>query len=147
MKNVGGPNYNQALISLDEWSQRYRASQFRDDRAYYYMQAYTGLNQPTKALEKGTVLVGGNLAESFQDPMQIVGVLYLASLNFQKLEHPTPEQTYVGRKAATDLLNYLPQCLAPQNKPPAVTTEDWKKVRRDLETLANQTLARTDHKR
>jgi hypothetical protein len=104
MKNVAGPNYNQALIALDEWTQRYRTSQFRDDRSYYYMQAYTGLNQPAKALEKGTVLVGGNLAESFDDPMQIVGVLYLASLNFQKLEHPTREQTHLGRKAATDLL-------------------------------------------
>src|SRR5262249_29154466 len=81
VKNVAGPNYNQALIALDQWSQRYRASAFGDDRNYYYMQAYTGLNQPAKVFEKGKLLVNRDLAESFQDPMQIVGVLYLASLN------------------------------------------------------------------
>src|SRR5439155_11047689 len=61
VKNVTGLNYGQALASLDTWTRRYRSSDFSDDRTYYYMQTYTGLNQPAKVVDAGTPLLAKDL--------------------------------------------------------------------------------------
>jgi len=141
VKNVTGLNYGQALANLDTWTRRYRSSDFSDDRTYYYMQTYTGLNQPAKVVDASTPLLAKNLLAVFQDPMQVIGVLYLASLNLQKLPNPTIEQLATGKHAAYGLLEYLPLYFTPQNKPPAISGEDWTKARTDLEALARQTIA------
>jgi hypothetical protein len=141
LKNVAAFHYAQAVANLDTWSRRYRNSDFSDDRVYYYMQAYTGLNEPAKVVEVGTPLMTKDLGASFQDPMQVIGVLYLASLNLQKLANPTREQIAIGTSAAHSLLQYLPVCFTPQNKPPAVSGADWTNARASLETLARQTIA------
>ena len=109
------------------------------------MQTYTGLNQPAKVVDAGTPLLAKDLAAAFQDPMQVIGVLYLASLNLQKLKAPTPEQLATGKNAAYGLLQYLPVYFTPQNKPPAVSGDAWTKARTDLEALARQTIAFAEH--
>jgi hypothetical protein len=141
LKNVRGQNYPQALAILDTWTRRYRTSDFADDRAYYYMQAYTGLHQPAKVFEAGAPLMSKDLSATFEDPMQVMGVLYLASLNLQKLAHPSGEQLTTGVRAAHGLLAYLPICFTPQNKPPAMSNADWTTARTSLEVLAKQTIA------
>jgi hypothetical protein len=141
VKNVTGLNYGQALASLDTWSRRYRSSDFSNERTYYYMQTYTGLNQPAKVVDAGTRLLDKDLGAAFQDPAQIIGVLYLASLNLQKLKEPSPEQLTTGKRAASSLLQYLPAYFTPQNKPPDVTGDAWVRARTDLELLARQTIA------
>ncbi len=146
IKNVATPNYNQALASLDLWTRRYRNSEFSDDRSYYYMQTYTGLNQPSKVMEAGAQLVIKGAA-ALPDPMQTVGVLYLASFNMLKVEHPTRAQLELGRQAAAFLLESLPRYFTPQNRPPAVTAEAWIKAQKDMESIAQQTLARAKRAR
>jgi len=141
VKNVSGMNYNQALAGLDTWSRRYRSSDFSDERTYYYMQAYTGLNQPAKAVDAGTPLLSKDLSTALQDPMQVIGVLYLASFNLQRLQEPTTQQITTGKTAAYGLLQYLPVYFTPQNRPPTVSSDDWTRARTDLEALARQTLA------
>jgi hypothetical protein len=140
VKNITGLHYAQAITYLDTWSRRYRNSDFSDDRAYYYMQAYTGLDQPAKVVEVSTPLMSKDLSVSFQDPLQVIGVLYLASLNLQKLTNPTREQTMVGASAAYGLLQYLPVCFTSQNKPATVSAADWNNARVSLEALARQTI-------
>ena len=145
VRNVTGLNYGQALTSLETWSRRYRSSDFSNERTYYYMQTYTGLNQPAKVVDAGTPLLAKDLSAAFQDPSQIIGVLYLASLNLQKLKEPTSEQLATGKNAAHGLLEYLPLYFTAQNKPPTVSGEAWIKARTDLEALARQTIAFVEH--
>jgi uncharacterized protein DUF6600/FecR-like protein len=140
-KNVAALNYAQALATLDIWARRYRSSDFSSERAYFYMQAYTGLNQPAKVVDTGRPLLAKDLGAVFEDPAQIIGVLYLASLNLQKLQQPTPEQMATGKQAAYSLLQYVPAYFTAQNKPPAVTADDWMRARTDLESLARHTIA------
>jgi hypothetical protein len=134
-------NAAQALQTLDQWTKRYRESDYAGERAYYYMQAYSATNQPSKVVDAGAPLLAKGLDHTFEDPFQIVGVLYLESLNFQKLPNPTQDQFAMGKYAANELLRQLPVCFVPQNKPAATSTNDWAKARTDLELLARQTIA------
>ncbi|HEY2012844.1 MAG TPA: DUF6600 domain-containing protein, partial [Bryobacteraceae bacterium] len=43
MKDVNSSNFVKALADLDIWSQRYRESDYRDDRQYYYVVAHNGM--------------------------------------------------------------------------------------------------------
>jgi len=100
-----------------------------------------GTGKTRLAVEAGTRLLDKDLGAAFQDPAQIIGVLYLASLNLQKLKEPTPEQLTTGKRAASSLLQYLPAYFTPQNKPPDVSGDAWVRARTDLELLARQTIA------
>jgi hypothetical protein len=142
LQDLNGGNHERALASLESWTQKYHDSDFGDDRAYYYMQVYNALNQPAKVLESASPLMVKDLRVSFAEPLQVLGVLYLATLNVQKLTSPAREQTAVGRSAAYGLLSYLPVCFAAENRPAAVSPADWTKARNDLEALARQTLKR-----
>ena len=42
------------LKDLDTWAQKYPDSDWKDDRLYYYISAYSGTNQPAKVLEVGS---------------------------------------------------------------------------------------------
>ena len=44
------------LKDLDTWAQKYPDSDWKDDRLYYYISAYSGTNQPAKVLEVGSQL-------------------------------------------------------------------------------------------
>jgi hypothetical protein len=134
-------NANQALQSLEQWTHRYRESDFVDDRAYYYMQAYSATNQPGRVVDAGVALIAKGLDSTFADPLEIVGVLYLESLNFQKLSNPTRDQFAAGKYAANELLRQAPAYFVPQNKPSAISPSDWVKARTDMELLARQTIA------
>ena len=67
-------------------------------------------------------------------------VLYLTSLNAQKLANPTREQSATARAAARSLLDSVPAYFTPGNRPAATTTADWMKARTDLESVAATTL-------
>ena len=142
LQDLNGGNYERALTNLDAWTQKYHDSDFSDDRAYYYMQAYDALNQPVKVLDTGSPLMTKDLRVSFAEPLQVLGVLYLAARNAQRISSPAKEQAAVGRSAAYGLLSYLPVCFAAENRPPAISVADWAKARNDLEILARQTLKR-----
>lgn len=140
-ENLRNNNVSQAVQTLDSWTRHYRESDYADERTYFYMQAYTGMNQPGKVVDTGMPLLAKGLDRTFADPLQIVGVLYLESLNFQKLNNPTRDQFAAGKSAAYELLARLPQCFVPQNKPPATSTNEWAKARADMEVVARQTIA------
>ena len=42
IKDVNGNNFTKALADLDTWSERYRESDYQDDRSYYYALAHNG---------------------------------------------------------------------------------------------------------
>ena len=49
--------FDKAVADLDRWTQRYHDTDYSDERAYYYMLAYNGLNQPAKVVDTGAPLL------------------------------------------------------------------------------------------
>jgi hypothetical protein len=137
--------FSKAAADLDLWTQRFRDTDFADERAYYYMLAFNGMNQPVKVMDSGAPLVGKPASAAFEDPIQALSVVYLAAVNYQKLGRPAREQSLTARAAAQQLLAMLPVCFTPDHKPQVMSAADWAKSRNDLEALARETLARSAH--
>ena len=114
-------NPAQQIKDLDTWTQKYPDSDYKDDRLYYYIQAYNATNQPAKVLEIGTQLMDRDLKQVFKDPksgpQQVLTVLYLMSVNTLKLPNATPEQLAAGEKAARMLQDYVGEYFTAANKP------------------------------
>ena len=140
MKDINGNNFNKALVDLDSWTRHYRESDYQDDRAYYYVLAHNGIEQPAKVLESAAPLVAKAKENGLDDPRQMILVLYLTSVNAQKLPSPTREQRTMARAAATGLLESVPSYFTPENRPSTTSTADWMKARTDIETAARTTL-------
>ena len=131
------------LKDLDTWSQKYPDSDWKDDRFYYYITAYNGTNQPAKVLEIGSQLMARDLKKVFPDPklgQYILTVLYMTSVNVQKLPTATPEQMEIGEKAAKQLQEFVPTFFAAANKPAGATDAAWAEGRTTMEKVAKDTL-------
>jgi hypothetical protein len=162
--------YNQAIKDaqnpakeiqdLDTWSQKYPESDFKDDRMYMYMQAYSTMNppQPQKVIDYGQQLMAKDLHAIFPGAAggrNILTVLFQVAWNVAALPSPTADQLALGDKAAHQLLDFIPKYFVPENKGGA-TDEQWNAARADIEkrakiaivaiTLApaNQALAKND---
>jgi hypothetical protein len=132
------------IKDLDTWTQKYPESDYKDDRFYYYIQAYNGSNQPAKVLEIGSQLMARDLKKVFTDPkagpQQVLTVLYLMSVNVQKLPTPTADQTATGEKAAHQLQEFVPTFFTAANKPAGATDAAWTEGRTTMEKVAKDTL-------
>ena len=145
VQDLSAANFSKAIADLDGWTKSYRDSEWQADRLHYYMQAFDGLNQPERVLDAGAQLIARGLP--FRNTMQVVSVLYLTSINYQKVSAPSREQSMVATAAATDLLSVLPESFRPANRPADTTEDDWTQAKTHLETLANSTLNAARHAR
>jgi hypothetical protein len=137
--------YKKAAADLDSWVDRFHETDFADERAYYYMLAYNGLNLPVKVMDSGAPIIAKPVNAAFEDPMQALSVVYLATTNFQKVSKPTREQSAVARGAAAQLQSMLPVCFTPERRPQGMSASDWANSRTDLDRLAREILSRTAH--
>jgi hypothetical protein len=132
-------NPAQQIKDLDTWTQKYPDSDYKDDRLYYYIQAYNLTNQPSKVLDIGSQLMGRDLKQVFKDPktgpQQVLTVLYLMSVNTLK-PGVTPDQLAAGEKAARALQDYVGEYFTAANKPPSSSDADWAKTKSDVAGLA-----------
>lgn len=159
IKNANNPA--QQLKDLEQWAQRYPESDFKDDRAYLYMQAYSKIQppQPLKVIEYGQQLIAKDLKTVFPDPASqpnILTVLFQVSWNVASLPNPTAEQLALGEKAGKELLAFVPTYFVAGNKPANMTDQQWADARADIEKRAklaltsirlapaNQALAKND---
>jgi hypothetical protein len=140
LKDAGAQTWPKLLQDLDTWAQKYPDSDYKDDRLYYYVQGYSGGNQPGKELDIAGQLLAKDLKIVFKDPKQVLTVLYMTCVNVQKAPAPTADQTAAGERAAHELLDFVPAYFVAANKPAATSDADWTKTGKDLETLANGTL-------
>jgi len=131
------------IQDLETWSQRYPRSDFIDDRLYLYVQAYARVKpaQAARVVEFGSQLMAKNLPAVFQDPQQVLVVLYLVTVNATNVPNPSNAQVRAGYQAAQQLLDGLPMFFAADRKPPNVSDTDWRKSRSDMEATARRTLA------
>ena len=123
------------LQDLDRWAQKYPRSDFMYDRLYLYVLACSRIKpaQPSKVVHYGAPLVAKDLKTVFQDPRQILVVLYLVTFNAANLPNPSDAQLKAGCHAARELLEGLPAFFAEDRRPPNVTAADWKKSRSEME--------------
>lgn len=135
------------LQDLDQWAQRYPNSDFKDDRAYMYMQAYSKVQppQPLKVIEFGQQLVAKDLKTVFPADAaggrNVLTVLFQVAWNTAALPGATPEQIAAGEKAARQLLDFAPTYFTAANKPAGTSDADWTKARADIEKQAQTALA------
>ena len=136
-----------AIQDLDTWKRRYPHSDFENERNYYYVQAYSRVapSQPIKLLGHAAPLVEQDPQTLFDDTeigrAQTLNALYLATMAAQNLSAANPLEVETGRRAAQNLLQYLPQFFADSHRPANVTPELWTKARADMEAAARRTLA------
>src|SRR5438309_2875567 len=129
------------LQDLDSWTQKYPETDFKDDRAFFYISAYNGTNQPAKVVDTAAQLLAKDLNAAFKAPQQVIAVLYLTALNVQKTPNPNGDQLATGQKAARQLLDFTPTYFTAANKPAATTEAQWGEARSQLGTVAKGALA------
>jgi len=145
IKDIQANNSAKAVTDLDSWTQKYPDSDYKDDRLYYYMQAYSKANppQPAKVIDYGSQLMAKDLKATFNDaqgPTVVLNVMYLLTATVPTLPNPTPEQMALGEKAAKELLDYLPTFFAADKKPANTPDQAWAQARGQLETAAKKSL-------
>ena len=138
-------NAQKEIQDLDAWTQKYPDSDFKDDRMYMYMQAYSTIQppQPPKVIEYGQQLMAKDLHAVFPGAAggrNILTVLFQMAWNVAALPNPTPEQLALGDKAAHELLDFAPKYFVAENKPQGTSDADWTKAKDDIEGRAKTAL-------
>lgn len=142
-KDLLTKDFNKAIKDLDAWAQHNPDSDFKDDRLYDYLQAYTYATppQPAKALDIGSKLLDMDLTATFKgQPNVPILVAFLTTSSASALAQAgtaTPEQLAIGDKAAHKLLDLAPVYFVPANKPASATDADFAQLRKQFEDLAN----------
>ena len=139
-KSLDANDFSGALSALDAWTARHPHSDFEPDRQFHYVRAYDAVQQPARVLEIAGSLMARGIDQALPDPRQALTVLYLASLDLQKIQRPTRVQVSTGQSAASELLSRLPRFFVPGSRPATTTEAEWAKMRGDLEAVANGAL-------
>lgn len=130
---------------LDTWKQKYPDSDYKWDRLYMYVQAYSKMNppQPEKIVEYGSQLMSQDMASIFNAPngkLTILDILYRVATNVPLLTNPTQEQMDLAKKAATQLKDEANSYFVAANKPANTSEAAWDKAKTDLLKAADHTL-------
>jgi hypothetical protein len=148
--------YNQAIKDaatpqkeiqdLDTWSQKYPESDFKDDRLYMYLDAYSKMQPPQqqKVIEYGQQLMAKDLNAAFPDAagkLKMLNIYYQVAWNVATSPNATREQLALGEKAAKQLLEIAPQYFVAANKPAGTSDADWTKAKENIETRGKTALA------
>ena len=138
-------NPGKQLVDLDSWTNRYRDSDFDDDRTVLYMHAYSKTGHPDKVVELGSHLLSRGIFSLFTEPAQILSVLYLTTVSAGQLPRPNRDQRLAFHTASQDLLGYTPLFFAPERKPANLSEADWKSARQYMESTAKKVIAMDSH--
>jgi tetratricopeptide (TPR) repeat protein len=123
-------NAQKKLELLNQWKEKYPATEFNMERLELYLAAYQGLNKGPELLATAKEILAA-------DPKNMRGLYWVAIFT---LNNTTPEQLDTGQKAAEGLLANVNDVFAPDKKPAAVADDAWKKERANIEILAQTTL-------
>jgi hypothetical protein len=143
IKDASSPQ--KEIQDLDTWTQKYPNSDYKDDRLYMYMLAYTKMTppQPDKVLDYGKQLMDKGLDKVFPGKdggLSKLNVLYQVAWNVAAMSTATPDQLASGQQAAKELLDFAPKYFVAENKPAATTTAQWAGARADIEKRAKTAL-------
>jgi hypothetical protein len=127
-----GSNFAKAVTDLDQWSQKYPASEFKDDRQVLYVRAYAGAGQSPKAVDAAAVVLG-NEKLSAANSADMLRVLYAVVSSIQRIADPSSQQLATAEQAARRLKAF-------DTAPEGVTAAAWSATRADLESAAQAAL-------
>jgi hypothetical protein len=128
-------NANTKLQILNNWKQKYPASDFKVDRQETIMTTYQAMGNAKEMLNAAKELVS-------LDAKSVKG-LYWINLLTVSLQDKSPEALDAGDSAAKGLLDAIPVFFDPANKPATTSDDVWKKSRTDMETIGHRTLGWT----
>ena len=136
-KDMLARNFTKAVTDLDTWKQKYPASDYKDDRSVFYIQAYAGSKQPARALDEAGALMAKDLKTALNDPKngpsQQLTVLFTAATAILQVPNPTVDETATATKAAQQLMDY-------NSKPAGASDADWATARAQLQSAAKGAL-------
>lgn len=128
IKDINTGSFVKAIADLDTWKQKFPQSDYADERAAYYVQAYAGGNQPAKSAAAATGLLARDLNTVFPAPggqSTVIRVLYATCWAISHDPNPSAEELAAGQKAARQLMAYDQQMSG-------VTAEQWAAARADM---------------
>jgi hypothetical protein len=133
--DVNGSNFARAVADLDTWKQKFPETEYKDERAALYVQAYAGANQPRLALSAAAALLGRDLDSVFGADGQatVIRVLYAAAWSASQVSDVPDSDLAAGEKAAHLLMDY-------DRRLPTATPEQWATVRADMREKASAAL-------
>lgn len=137
------------IQDLDTWKQKYPDSDYKWDRLYMYIKAYSTMNPPQseKIVEYGSQLMNQDMSSIFTGPagkLTILDILYRVATNVPSLPNPSPDQMTLARKAATQLKDEANSYFVAANKPAGTSDAAWDKAKTDLLKAADHTLLTLD---
>jgi hypothetical protein len=112
------------LELLNQWNEKYAASEFKLERQLLYLDTYQKLGQAPKMIEAAKQVVA-------IDPQNVTALYWIAYLT-TSLNNTAPDALDAGEKAAQALIN--------AQKPAATPEADWAKAKQDLAALGHKTL-------
>jgi hypothetical protein len=133
------------IQDLDTWTQKYPDSDYKDDRLYMYILAYSKMNpaQPAKVLDYGKQLMDKGLDTVFPGKdggLSKLNVLYQVAWNAAAMPNASADQLAQGEQAAKELLEFAPKYFTSENKPAPTTDAQWAAARADIEKRAKTAL-------
>jgi hypothetical protein len=140
------PNPKKFLTDLDNWNQKYPGSDFKDNRTFYYVQAYRANNEPAKALDYAKPLLDrgvDGLKEALDNPGTVLQMLFLTSALASAVSASgtaTPDELATGAKAAQMLTDFGKSYFVKENKPATMSDADWAAGLKQVDDQAQATL-------
>jgi hypothetical protein len=135
-KELSANRFQAAVNAIDDWKQKYRDSDYRNEREALAVQAYAGVNLPVKALDAAAPLIASDLKTIFPGPegqAVVLRLLYSAAWAISRIPNPAPDELKAGEKAARELLDW--------DQPlPGVPAAKWAEARADMKDKANAAL-------
>jgi tetratricopeptide (TPR) repeat protein len=112
------------LELLNQWNEKYPASEFKLERTLLYLDTYQKLGQAPKMLETAKQVIA-------IDPTNLTALYWIAYLT-TSLNNTAPDALDAGEKAGQALLN--------PTKPATTSDADWAKAKTDMQALGYKTI-------
>jgi hypothetical protein len=140
------PNAKKFLADLDNWTQKYADTDYKDTRTMYYVQAYAANSEGGKSLDTAKSLVDkgiDGLKDGLDIDSEVLRFLFLTSHTAQVLAAggtATPDELATGAKASQMLSDFAKVYFAKDKKPASMSDTDWAAGLKQVDDQAQGTL-------
>ncbi len=122
------------LELLNQWKEKYPATDFKQERLLLYLNTYQGLNQAAPMYSAAKDIVAN-------DPKDMTGLYWLNMLApVQPGAATNADVLDTAEKAGKGILENLDTAFAADKKPAQATAEQWTKAKNDMGALGDKTL-------
>jgi tetratricopeptide (TPR) repeat protein len=125
-------NANTKLGLLEQWKQKYAASDYKDVRGKLLVDTYRQLNNA-----KGMLAASKEYAADF--PKDVYGYVWINLLTISMADS-SADALDGGEKAANGMLGIVDEFFSPAKKPANIDDATWKKQTGDTQAMAYRTL-------